>query len=113
MKRFDIVSCVLAGDYGKPRPGVIVQSNLFNETHASFILCPITSLLVAAPLFRIPLKPSAENGLKVKSQIMADKMAAISRNKIKEKFGKLALKDQLALEHALKLWLALKSDAIN
>jgi mRNA interferase MazF len=60
----DIVSCVLSGDFGKPRPAVVVQANLFNETHASITICPLTSHLVEAPLFRIAVSPSEQNGLK-------------------------------------------------
>ena len=32
IKRGDIVTCALSGDYGKPRPAVVVQSDLFNKT---------------------------------------------------------------------------------
>ena len=58
MRRGDIVICVLASDHGKPRPAVIVQSDLFNETHDSISVCPITTHLVEAPLFRLLLSHS-------------------------------------------------------
>jgi mRNA interferase MazF len=35
LKRGDIALAVARGDYGKSRPAVIVQSDLFNPTHAS------------------------------------------------------------------------------
>lgn len=38
-QRGEIVVCVLSGDYGKPRPAVVVQSDLFNPTHASITNC--------------------------------------------------------------------------
>jgi len=63
VQRGDIVLVVASGDYGKPRPAVIVQSDLFNDTHASLTICPVTSSLVEVPLFRVPLKPSRANGL--------------------------------------------------
>jgi len=43
MKRGDVVVVALSGDYGKPRPALIVQSDLFNETHASVTLAPVTT----------------------------------------------------------------------
>lgn len=63
MKRGDIVLAVARGDYGKPRPAVVVQSDLFNSTHASLIVCLLTSELVDAPLFRLTIPPSPTNGL--------------------------------------------------
>ena len=59
MKRGDIVLAVARGDYGKPRPAVIVQSDLFNPTHASLLVCLLTTELIDAPLFRLPLAPDA------------------------------------------------------
>ena len=55
MERGDIIICALSGDYGKPRPAVVIQSDLFNPTHASITVCPITSHLIEAPLFRLSL----------------------------------------------------------
>lgn len=70
MKRGDIVLAVARGDYGKPRPAVIVQSDLFNGTHASLLVCLLTSDLINAPLFRLALAPTPANGLLEPSQIM-------------------------------------------
>ena len=75
-RRGDVVTCAPPGEFGKPRPAVVVQSDLFNEPHASVTVCPITSHEVEAPLFRVPLKPTAGNGLKRDSQAMADKITA-------------------------------------
>jgi mRNA interferase MazF len=52
LKRGDLVVVALPGDYGKPRPALIVQADLFNETHVSVTVVPVTSTLVDAPLFR-------------------------------------------------------------
>ena len=56
MKRGDIVTIAVTGDYGKPRPAVIIQSDFFNDTHASVLVCPFTSALSDAPLFRIDVE---------------------------------------------------------
>jgi len=107
IKRGDIVTCALSGDYGKPRPAVVVQSDLFNKTHASVTLCPITSDLVDTPLFRILLLPNKPTGLISVSQIMVDKIVSIKLEKIHKKIGKLSSEEMLKLDKALNLWLGL------
>lgn len=102
----DIVVCAIAGSYGKPRPALIVQSNLFSM-HASFTLCPITSHLVEAPLFRVPILPDAHNGLEVISQIMIDKITTIQKDKIRQKIGALSKKQLKEIDQAIACWLNL------
>lgn len=85
MQRGDIVTCVLSGDYGKPRLAIIVQSDLFNPTHTSIVVCPITSHIIEAPLFRPLLTPNDLTGITVLSQIMIDKVTAIKSEKIAKK----------------------------
>ena len=107
LKRGDVVICAAPGDYGKPRPAVVVQSDLFNGTHASVVVCLITSHLEGAPLFRIPVPSGKTTGLKLGCQVMVDKILAIPRNKITRCAGALppgALKE---IDHALRLWLEL------
>lgn len=107
LQKGDVVICALSGDYGKPRPGIIVQSDLFNATHSSITICPVTSHLVAAPLFRLDLEPTAQNGLKKSSQIMVDKITSLQRDKVQQKIGAVTIEQFSALNHALKIWLNL------
>lgn len=107
LQKGDIVVCVSTGSYGKPCPAVVVQSDLFNSSHASVVICPITSYLVEAPLFRLALRPTAANGLTVSSQIMVDKLAAIKVEKITQQIGKLTASEIKSLDDALKLWLGI------
>jgi len=107
VKRGDIVVCALAGDYGKPRPAVIVQADLFNPTHASAVVCPITSHTIAAPLFRLPLPANPKTGLGKDSQIMVDKLTAIKSDRIRERIGTLSPGQRAEMDKALKLWLGL------
>lgn len=109
IKRGDVVLCNLSGDYGKTRPSVVVQSDIFNPTHASIVICPITSLLIDSPLFRLLILPEEKNGLLKKSQIMVDKIIAIKRDKICRKVGELSKKEQDRLNKSLKLWLSIES----
>ncbi len=108
MERGDIIICVLNGDYGKPRPAVVIQSDLFNPTHASITVCPITSHLIDAPLFRITLIHNEFTGLTSQSQIMVDKIVSIKSEKINKKIGELSFDEVSRLNNALKLWLNLK-----
>lgn len=108
MKRGDIVLAVARGDYGKPRPAVVVQSDLFNSTHASLIVCLLTSELVEAPLFRLTVSPSPSNGLEQVSQIMVDKLLALPCNRIRERIGTLDHEALSSLNRALALLLGLE-----
>jgi mRNA interferase MazF len=107
MKRGDIVLVVARGDYGKPRPAVIVQSDLYNITHASLIVCLLTSELVKAPLFRLSILPKPENGLREVSQIMVDKLLAIPRERVHDIIGTIDDATLLALNRCLALMLGL------
>lgn len=106
LQKGSIVICAIAGDYGKPRPAIIVQSGLFSM-HASFTVCPITSHLVKAPLFRLLISPDADNGLKVVSQIMIDKIMTIHKDKIHQKIGYISKEQLKEINQALKYWLSL------
>ena len=107
MRRGDLVTVAAAGDYGKSRPAVIVQTDAFPESHASVVVCQLTSDLVDAPDFRITIEPSSENGLRLKSQIMADKPVTIRRERIGQKIGRLDNRDMMRLGIALVFVLGL------
>ena len=61
MKRGDVVAVAAAGDYGKPRPAVIVQTDALPARHASVIVCQMTSEIVEAPHLRVTIEPSTRN----------------------------------------------------
>jgi mRNA interferase MazF len=103
--RGDVVVSSSPGDFGKPRPALVVQSDLFNPTHSSIVICPITSHLVDAPLFRLSISPSRENGLKTESQIMVDKITAVRREHIAKKIGRINEAEATLVERALSIWL--------
>jgi mRNA interferase MazF len=107
MKRGDVVVVAATGDYGKPRPAVIVQSNAFPESHASLIVCQLTSELSEAPDFRIAVEPSEANGLRVRSQIMADKPVTIRRERVGKMLGSLNAAEMRRLNVALAFALGL------
>jgi mRNA interferase MazF len=100
MSRGDLVIVAAPGDYGKPRPAVIVQSNAIPESHASVVICPMTSELVEAD-FRITIEPGPETGLRDRSQVMADKPVTIRRERIGQRIGQLGAADIARLNVAL------------
>ncbi|MDY6822811.1 MAG: type II toxin-antitoxin system PemK/MazF family toxin [Thermodesulfobacteriota bacterium] len=104
VKRGNIVSIVQPGAYGKPRPGLLIQSDLFDR-HPSVTVLPITSTLRDTPLFRLRIDPSAENGLNVVSEIMIDKITTIPRNKVGDIFGRLENHHLIAAERLMAVFL--------
>ncbi len=107
MKRGDLVTVALQGEFGKPRPALIVQSDLFNAAHATLSVLPITGEIVGTPIFRITLEPSNANGLRKVSQIMVDKIVSIKRDKVGEPFGRLEEETMLRVNRALAVWLGI------
>lgn len=101
MKRGDVVTVAAAGDYGKPRPAVIVQTDAFPSGHASIVICQMTSAVSNAPDFRITIDPNDANGLRVRSQVMADKPTTIRRERVGQKIGHLGAEDIGRLNVAL------------
>lgn len=104
MKRGDIVTIALSGDYGKPRPALVIQSDFFSE-HPSITVLPVTSELRQTPLFRIEVKPTPENNLKKTSQVMVDKIQTVPREKVGTAFGHMDDATMLSVNRALALWL--------
>ncbi|MFY8094070.1 MAG: type II toxin-antitoxin system PemK/MazF family toxin [Niveispirillum sp.] len=107
MRRGDIVTVVIQGDFGKPRPALIIQSDLFSE-HPSITILPITSdRHDSAKLFRLNVEPDAGNGLRLSCQIMVDKAQTVRREKIGDRIGRLTDDQMVAVNQALALWVGL------
>lgn len=106
LKRGDVVICVSPGNYGKPRPAVVIQSDFFSE-HQSCSLLPLTGELYPAGLFRVGIEPTPENGLDKASQVMVDKITSIAVARIKQKIGRLSGEQMEKIEVALTVWLGL------
>ena len=100
MSRGDLVVVAAPGDYAKPRPAVIVQSKAILESHASVVICPMTSELVEAE-FRVTIEPGADTGLRIRSQVMADKPVTVRRERIGQRIGRLRGADIARLNVAL------------
>ena len=104
MKRGTIVTVVIAGAYGKPRPALVVQSDLFRD-HPSVTILPITTEIREAPLFRIAVTPTPANGLIKPSQIMVDKIQTIPVDKAGAVVGSLDEGQMMAVNRSMALFL--------
>ena len=104
VRRGDVVTVALQCDLGKPRPALVIQSDLF-DVHPSVTILPITSELREAPLFRIALAASEGTGLARASQVMVDKPQSISREKIGSVCGHADDETMLAVNRALAVFL--------
>jgi mRNA interferase MazF len=101
MRRGDVVTVAVPGDYGKPRPAVIVQTDALPDGHPSVVICQMTSRLVDVTDFRVTIDPTAENGLRTPSQLMADKPVTVRRERIGQRIGQLGGDDIARLNAAL------------
>ena len=106
MKRGDLVTVALQGNLGKPRPALVIQSDLFSD-HPSVAVLPVTSSLQDAPFFRIGMQPDASNGLRQPSQVMVDKMQAVPQSRVGLVIGRVDDASMLTVERALAVFLGL------
>ena len=107
MKRGDLVIVTAPGDYGKPRPALVVQADLFNDTHASIIVCLLTSDRQDAPLLRIDIEQGPDTGLQARSQVMVDKIVTLRRERIGRIIGRLDDQTMIRINRSLALVLGL------
>ena len=107
MKRGDIVTIAVQGDYGKPRPALVAQAHVFNETHSSISVLPLTSSIADAPLFRLTIDPSRQNGLTHVSQVMVDKVISVPRARIGKVIGRLPDDTMIRVTRAFSVWLGI------
>ena len=106
-RRGDFVTVATPGDYGKPRPALIVQNDLFDAL-PSVVLLPLTSTLRDdADQIRIDVAPSVENGLREKSQIAIDKMTVVPASKIGHTIGRADDALMLRVTRAMALFLGI------
>ena len=106
MKRGDIVIVSAPGQYGNPRPAVVIQSDGLTMTE-SVLVCLLTSEVEEAPYFRLTLQPNNGNGLTATSQVMVDKIVALPRTKCSGPVGSLDPTEVMALNQRLTVVIGL------
>jgi mRNA interferase MazF len=80
VRRGDLITVAVSGDYGKPRPALVIHSDFLPETD-SVLVCLLTTTLRDAPLYRLDLPASEATGLRAPSQVMVDKIMAMRRSR--------------------------------
>ena len=111
MKRGDLVTIAVSGDYGKPRPAVVVQADAFSGLSSVTVL-RLTGTLQDTPLVRVTVQPSSENGLRVVSQVMIDRAISVPRDKTGAAFGMLDAQTMRSVDRALAAFLRLDADEL-
>ena len=106
MIRGDFVTIAMQGDFGKPRPALVIQSDKFNE-HATVTVLLVSSVLVDAPLLRVTVQPTPVNGLLKPSQVMVDKAMTLKRDKLGEAFGSASDAAMLEIGRCLAVFLGI------
>jgi len=105
-RRGDLVTVTLQGDFGKPRPALVVQTDLVPD-YPSVVVLPITTMLISAPLVRITVEAVPETGLHTISQIMIDKPSTVPRHRLGPTFGRIDEDALGRVSRSLALWLGL------
>lgn len=104
--RGDFATIAMQGDFGKPRPALVIQADPFGE-HATITVLPVTSTLVDAPLLRVTVQPCADNGLQKPSQVMVDKAVTVKRDKLGQAVGRIDADAMLEIERCLAIFLGI------
>ena len=107
MKRGSVVTIATQGDYGKPRPAVVVQTDALNETHGTILVCPLTTDLHEVPLLWIDIDPTPQNGLRQRSQLMADRVITMRRRNIGKTIGQVNPETMSRLTQTLAMLLGI------
>ncbi|EJJ31640.1 type II toxin-antitoxin system PemK/MazF family toxin [Rhizobium sp. CF142] len=106
MRRGDIVTVAISGDFGKPRPALVIQADQFDATGTVTVLL-ISSTLIDAPLIRPTIQPTAQSGLRKASQVMVDKAMSVKRERIGTMIGRLEDDALLAVTRSLAVFLGI------
>ena len=107
MKRGEVWTVAGGAAYaGKPRPAVIVQDDRF-DANDSIVVCPFTTDATSAPMFRLPVEPSAGNGLQEPCRLMVDKLTAVPRTRLGRRLGSLAREEMKTLNRTMFVFLGL------
>lgn len=96
----------MQGDFGKPRPALVIQADQYSE-HTSITILPVTTTLVDAPLLRVPVQPDENNGLRQPSQVMVDKTMTVRRDKVGRNIGSIDAETLLETERCLAVFLGI------
>jgi len=107
VKRGDVVLVVVPSELGRPRPGVVVQSDEFNDELSTVFICPISSDLQEGLPLRPVIEAKPSNGLPIRSQIVTDKMIALRQDRVRRVIGHIDKETSEHVDRALLVVLGL------
>lgn len=104
MRRGDVVT-VAGGVYAnKPRPALVLQDDRFNATD-SLTVCPFTTMDLDAPLIRVRVAVTGDNGLDQDSFLMVEKITTVRRSNVRDVPGRLDSSTMVEFERRLLVFL--------
>ena len=107
MRRGEIWTVAGGKDYaGKPRPVVVVQDDSFDGTD-SVTICVFTTDTTDAPLFRLLVEVTSQNGLRSACRMMVDKITTVPKSRIGNYVGRLGDEDLIRLNQSMVVFLGL------
>jgi mRNA interferase MazF len=107
MRRGAIVIVSARGDYGKPRPAVIIQATRMLGVVDSITVCFLTSDITLEGPLRISIQPEARNGLQLVSQVQVEKIMTFPSEKVRGPIGDLTEAEMAAVDQGLLFFLSL------
>ena len=78
IQRGDLITVVLRGDAGKPRPALVIQADHFFADLSTVVVLPLTSTLLDLPLVRVTIEPLPATGLQ-RLQVMISRPQFVPR----------------------------------
>ena len=110
LKRGAVVIVSVPGDFGKPRPAVIVQSSRLSVIMESVVIALVTTSERGGRHVRVKVEPTKLNGLRATPRVMVDKLFSIQKHRIKQVIGQMETGVMLRVDEALRTILALEPD---
>ena len=106
MMRGDFVTIAVQGDFGKPRPALVIQADQYRG-HSTVTVLLVTSTVIDTPLLRITVEPDAINGLQKVSQVMIDKVMTVKLDKVGNIIGCIRAETLMEVERCLAVFLGI------
>ena len=110
LPRGTVVIVSVPGEFGKPRPAVVVQDTRLTRLMESVGIALITTSERGGRHLRIKVEPTRENALRATSRIMADKLFSLHKHRVHQIVGRMDDFTMRRVDEALKTILSLAAD---
>lgn len=107
LKRGNVVVMVVPGELGRPHPAIIVQADELGDATTTILVCPLSSDIQPSAHLRPVIEPTADNGLRIRSQMMTEKLLALRRDRVRQVIGAIDPETVNRLDRALLIVLGL------